>query len=282
VEHEARWLHLAGYCLRPGLGVALDDWRLRDVWRAFHTPLVHEREERVRVESWILWRRVAAGLRAGQQEELLKRIAPVLVPPSGRPVSWRKPPSPQEAVEMWRCAAVLERVAASAKVALGEALLARIERRDVRKDRLGYALWALARLGARQLVYGPAQNVVPPEVAAGWIHRLLATAAQRGGGAGPAGVAGLGAGITAEELGFALAQLARRTGDRARDLEDVLRERVVHWVAPLSTAARLRSLLRGTVPPLYSEQEQRALLGESLPPGLSLGVSAQCEPLLCE
>ena len=27
-EHERLWLNLAGFCLRPGFGYALDEWRI--------------------------------------------------------------------------------------------------------------------------------------------------------------------------------------------------------------------------------------------------------------
>ena len=37
--HEARWLNLVGYCLRPGYGMAVDDWRVAEVWRMIHGKL---------------------------------------------------------------------------------------------------------------------------------------------------------------------------------------------------------------------------------------------------
>ena len=30
-EHERLWLNLTGYCLRPGLGYALDEWRVEQL-----------------------------------------------------------------------------------------------------------------------------------------------------------------------------------------------------------------------------------------------------------
>ncbi len=33
-QHEARWLNLVGFCLRPGFGMAADDWRVEETWRA--------------------------------------------------------------------------------------------------------------------------------------------------------------------------------------------------------------------------------------------------------
>ncbi|MEZ4633525.1 MAG: hypothetical protein R2856_00825 [Caldilineaceae bacterium] len=34
-DHEARWLNLLGYCLRPGYGDPVDEWRMKQVWRLF-------------------------------------------------------------------------------------------------------------------------------------------------------------------------------------------------------------------------------------------------------
>jgi molecular chaperone DnaK (HSP70) len=36
-EHERVWLNLAGYCLRPGFGHPLDEWRIEQLWAMFET-----------------------------------------------------------------------------------------------------------------------------------------------------------------------------------------------------------------------------------------------------
>jgi hypothetical protein len=41
-EHERLWLNLAGYCLRPGLGDALDDWRIEQLCAAVARASVRE------------------------------------------------------------------------------------------------------------------------------------------------------------------------------------------------------------------------------------------------
>ncbi len=67
--HEARWMNLAGFCLRPGYGVAVDDWRVQQTWRLLHGKLIFAASQS-RTESLILWRRIAGGLTAGQQQQL--------------------------------------------------------------------------------------------------------------------------------------------------------------------------------------------------------------------
>ena len=39
--HETLWLNLAGYALRPGYGLALDDWRVAETWRALQGKIAH-------------------------------------------------------------------------------------------------------------------------------------------------------------------------------------------------------------------------------------------------
>src|SRR6185436_19503029 len=56
--HEARWLNLAGFALRPGYGMALDDWRVAQTWRLVQGKMVFAGPT-CRAEWWILWRRIA-------------------------------------------------------------------------------------------------------------------------------------------------------------------------------------------------------------------------------
>jgi molecular chaperone DnaK (HSP70) len=67
--HEARWLNLLGFGLRPGYGLAVDDWRVAETWRTLQGKLIHSTAV-CRAEWWILWRRIAGGLGAGQQQAI--------------------------------------------------------------------------------------------------------------------------------------------------------------------------------------------------------------------
>ena len=60
-QHESRWLNLIGYCLRPGYGVAVDDWRVASVWKALHFKLAfpdgcnaHRVDDHVATHRWRL------------------------------------------------------------------------------------------------------------------------------------------------------------------------------------------------------------------------------------
>src|SRR5262245_34976859 len=66
--HEARWLNLAGFLLRPGFGDPGDDLRVNRLWRVLGADLRHPRATQCRAEWWNLWKRMAGGLNARQQQ----------------------------------------------------------------------------------------------------------------------------------------------------------------------------------------------------------------------
>jgi hypothetical protein len=249
--HEARWLHLCGFCLRPGTGAPLDDWRAKQMWRIFNEDLVHPRAEQSRLAWWITWRRIAGGLSKGQQHQLYLRLAQLFLPGAQARKKWDEiKPSPEEAAEMLRCLANLERLSPEAKIPLGDELIRRLDSRKVRDD--GITLWALSRLGARVPLYGPLNAVVPASKAAAWLDALLAWEWPQ---------------ATAIKISLPIAQLARRTGDRARDLDDPARERIVTWLR--QAGADRAAVLVDQIVALEAREEYIAL-GDTLPPGLHL------------
>ena len=71
--HEARWLNLAGFFLRPGIGASMDDWRIEQIWKSVFGKLRFPQPDN-RLQLWILWRRIAAGLSSGRQIQLMEPI----------------------------------------------------------------------------------------------------------------------------------------------------------------------------------------------------------------
>ena len=104
--------------------------------------------------------------------------------------------------------------------------------------------WCLARLGARELFYGPANQVVPPAAATRWVQAL----------------------IPLEREAEALVTIARRTADPARDVSPVVLEQVRKAVSARPDAARLLAILEGEEA-LDSGALDR-MFGEELPSGL--------------
>src|SRR5207247_1366256 len=98
-----------------------------------------------------------------------------------------------------------------------------------------YLFWALTRLGARVLLYGPLNAIVHHQTVERWIDALLP----------------FEAGHASERMAwaFCLGQLARRTGQRALDVDDPHRHAVLaalrsqqvpaHWVQMVAEVAEL-------------------------------------------
>ena len=256
-RHESRWLNLAGYCLRPGVGYPLDEVRVKALWPAFHQGVRHTKDVQCWTEWWVLWRRVAAGLARPHHDEIYRRLVGFLISDKGGGAArkaGRPKPEPHELAEIWRCAASLERLTPDQKEALGQTLIKDLARAGARPGLAGYALWCLGRLGARVLLYGPANASVPRATAERWIEALLGRAAAPG--------------RESADMAFALGQLARVSGDRARDIDEELRTLVLARLAELGAEeTSLRSVRE--YHELETEQQGQAL-GDALPVGLRL------------
>ena len=255
-EHEARWLWTTGFALRPGYGLAVDDWRVAQTWRLlqakryFHGP-------RVRVEWLILWRRIAGGLTAGQQRSLAEPLtaplrAYLLALKGKKATPPRKPDfgfSGHESAEVWRLLGSLELLETVRKEEIAQAalILAPKEKTPAVQDAL---IWTIGRVGARVPMYGPLNVVVPAEAAAAWSRKLMDTNASE------------------ISIAFALMQLARKTGDRFRDVDPQTRRSILDWLDKANAAAHLRELV-AEGGKLAGEEEGR-MFGESLPRGLRL------------
>ena len=249
-EREQRWLHWLGFSLRPGCGAPLDAWRARRMWGVFNEGLAHGKSELVRLAWWITWRRVSGGLAKGQQEQLFDRLAPLLLPGArqAKKVAEAKP-SRQELAEMWRTVASLELLSPGQKGKLGDELAARLATRKGREEPAH--LWALSRLGARVLLYGPLNAVVSARKVSEWLTPLMT-----------------GDWPEPDKVAFALAQLGRRTGDRNRDLDDPTRARLLHAVRALPGGERAAVLVEQVVE--LEAREERVAMGDTLPAGLRL------------
>ena len=198
-------------------------------------------------DYWIMWRRVAGGLSGQYQATLYNRLRPVLLPAKGKVVY---KPGANELAEMWRAAASLERLDVKQKELLAQALLKSLRRSPVPT----YGFFALTRLGARVLLYGPLNAVVHHQLAETWLDAILPFTP--------------GNDSERRAWTFCLTQLARKSGQRALDLNDGHRHRVLevlrsvsapaHWIRMVEEVAELEG------------EEQTQMFGESLPIGLRL------------
>lgn len=250
-QHEARWLNLAGYALRPGYGFAVDDWRVAETWRNVRNRLAFPASQ---AESLILWRRIAGGLTTGQQ---LTIAEPLLASTrglhrrftGGKSTSTTAAIDPAQSAEVWRLLGSLELLPVPVKTELGNAIVDLLPKRKLETVRSAM-LWTLGRLGQRAPIYGPLNTLVPPSRANQWVDAVMDLA-------------------TDDPIAPLVAmQLARTTGDRHRDLEQSKRDQVARWLEAKNAANHLVELVRtgGTL----DEEERSQVFGESLPVGLRL------------
>ncbi len=240
---ESIWMNLLGFCLRPGIGESFDQQRMRQLWRLYPGGAAFARHPRVRLEWWIMWRRVAAGLTPGQQRQFFQDVSAFLLGKKGD----IKKVTPQEHLEIWMAVANMEKLYSKEKIELGRKLLAVTSVKKLKAQHL----WALSRLGARELLYGPADRVIPPAEVSKWIDQLISYSWSN-----------------PNTAGRIVSQLARKTGDRSRDLDENVQADVLDWMEQNDMPEDRKRRVREIVPLAY--QDQDAMFGESLPQGIIL------------
>ncbi|MHC9544992.1 MAG: Hsp70 family protein [Vulcanimicrobiota bacterium] len=248
--HEAAWLNCAGFSLRPGVGYPLDDWRITQLWQLFPHWLQFNKDSQCRLEWWIMWRRVAAGLPAEAQHTLFDRISPYYFSGKKHLKSFPGPlPTKVETGEILRMAAVLEGISIEHKILLGNYIMdSHLLRHESPQN-----FWALARIGARIPFSSSLHAVVTPGVIEEWLSRILAVAWRDFQGSGGA---------------FALVNMARLTGDRNRDIDETLRHEIIERLEREGCDEKLTAPLKEIVE--EKSEDQELIFGESLPRGLML------------
>ncbi len=246
-DHERLWFSLVGYCLRPGFGYPLDDWRVEQIFAVYGQALQFVNEPRNWAEWWTLWRRVAGGLDEAAQFTVYRDLAEFINPESAKRGNTATLAKKRGYEDMVRLAAVLERLPAATKAELGGWLLRRLEKPSEPAE----SWWALGRIGGRVPFHGSAHNVVPVATVDEWLDVVLCRDFKK-----------------EPHPAFAAALLARMSGDRERDIDSAPRQRVVErlraakapesWIAMVSEVKEL------------TEADEQRIFGEALPPGLKL------------
>jgi molecular chaperone DnaK (HSP70) len=245
-DHERVFWMLAGFCLRPGFGAALDERRVGKLVPLFEAGVAASAPPRSWQQFWIAWRRIVAGIGEETQTRLLGLLEPFWAPSELKLKPGKSLKSSAASYEMLELLASLERVPSERRQRLGDWLVERTFRdHDPR-------LWsALGRIGARVPGYASAHHVVAPSAAERWLAHLLSERWQDV----PA------AAVTA-------AQLARVTSDRARDVSPGVRAEVARRLQAIQAAPDLVATVVDYVPVV--DAERAAWFGEELPIGLRL------------
>ena len=240
VEHEEAWLILAGFLLRPGFGAPMDDVRIDALWQVRESGLFHP-SKAVKLQEYILWRRVAGGLSRQRQQNV---IAPELE-------KLRAQPSPPP--ELVLLAGSLERLDAVLKTELVERFIAAASTHAAQNKHFTHFLAALGSLLNRTPLYAGPETVVSRDLVAEAFDTL-----GKLDWSGPKLI----------ELQALFVRAARVVNDRSLDVPQSLRNRIADKLeragVPAAKTAPIRHYLA------MERAERVGLFGESLPPGLIL------------
>lgn len=246
-NHERVWLSLTGFCLRPGFGYPLDDWRVEQLWKTYSQGIQFVNEAQNWSEWWTLWRRVAGGLGSEAQERIFSDIAKYIDPAAARQPGVAKQVKTRGYDDIVRLAAVLERLPVDKKIQLGEWLLKRLQKASEPSQ----TWWAVGRIGARMPFHGSSHNVVSADRVCVWLKQIMAEDWKR-----------------TPQAGFAATLIARMSGDRARDIDEATRRQIIDKLklskAPSSWVDMVEQIRE------LDEREEKQIFGEALPPGLKL------------
>lgn len=250
--HEVRWLNFMGFSLRPGYGYAVDDWRVKQTWYIYQKGVVHQRNQACRAEWWIFWRRIAGGLTPGQQralsQNLISNLRMQYTGDSKKKTIPESKPGVHELAEIWRLVASLEHLQVTIKEEAGNLALKIVANRS--DSLVDAGIWAIGRLGARVPMYGPLNELVSSQTAAGWALQLISS------------------GHSTPSMQLALMQLCRKTGDRYRDIDEETRNKVVQFMKESSAGEHFIMLVQqGGV---LDEEDKSKIFGEQLPRGLRI------------
>lgn len=239
-DHEIRWMNLFGYCMRPGFGDGMDPKRVDAVWKIYKAGLVFRKNRQAACEWWILWRRLAGGLSAGRQRQVVQDAGSRIAPGKGARALG------QERIEIWMAIANMELIPVKEKMRWADLLVREIS--SIKPA--SHHFWALSRICARELFYGPVDRVIPPDRVEKWIRVLLD-----------------GNWKNSLPVGLALTQMARKTGDMGRDVDPKTADMVVNWLNG-HNMEKEADCVKTVVP--MKKTETGAIFGETLPAGIIL------------
>jgi molecular chaperone DnaK (HSP70) len=238
VEHEETWLILAGFLLRPGFGLAMDDLRVEQLWRICDEGLRFP-GKRTKLQEYVLWRRVAGGLSQQRQEALL----------AAEKIFERK----NVPAELIRMVGAFERIGQDRKRALVERFIETVVELASKKKHCAPYLAALGFLLSRTPFYAGPETIAPPalvEQAYEAFRRFDWKDAEF------------------SEVQTLFLRAARAVDDRRLDVPAALRSRIADKLEKCGITPVRTDRLRKVEP--LQRAERLSFYGEAVPPGLIL------------
>ncbi len=250
LDHERVWFQLVGFTVRPGFGAPGDDERGQKLAPLFAERLAFPKETRSWQQLFICFRRAAGGLSEASQLAIRNELDPYVAPAEAKKKKPKTPIPEGAESDLLDLLSYLERVPSARRVELAAWILERTwTRRDPR-------LWAaIGRLCARVPAYASMHHVVPATVAEKNLDQLLRDKW-----------------ADLPTAPRAAAELARMTGDRTRDVSDMIRRELLRRFEREKVDSSLVAMVREVVP--VKEAERATFFGERLPAGLRLDADA--------
>ena len=238
-EYEAAWLNAAGYFLRPGYGVTLDDFRIEQLWNIRELELSHPKEKFVREQYYIMWRRVSGGLGKGAQAALYAEVLPLLKT------------HVKQANEPFQMASTFELLPQPAKSELLGLLLEGAEQK--KEKHCEPYLWALGRLLSRVPLYAGEDAVMPPAAVEECFRRLKDWDWKT---------------PNLRHCTTLVALACRKINSRTLDVPPDLRAQVIEKMIASGAKEHLIEQVRSYLP--VKKEDLNLLFGETLPAGLAV------------
>jgi hypothetical protein len=245
-DHERLFFLLLGFGLRPGFGDPGDAARIERAFPLFDARLGFPDEAHNWQQFFIAWRRMAGGLTETMQTTLRDAMDPAIAPKEAKLKAPKRMPAHTD--ELLMMLASLERIAALRRATLGEWI---VERTWTDNDPRHWT--SLGRIGARVPLYASVHHVVPQKNVEAWLEKMLRLDWRK---------------VTT--AAHAAVQMARLTGDRARDVSERLREEVAKRLTTIGAKEPwIRAVREGET---VGDEERAQIFGEGLPIGLRLVV----------
>lgn len=245
--HERNWFTLAGFCLRPGFGATLDDWRIDQIWPLYEQGLQYAKEIASWTSWWTFWRRAAGGLNDSQQQQLFNDISIYIDPAALTKRKLIAELKNKSYEDMVRLVATLEQLSANTKAQLGDWLLERLKK----SSETPTSWWALGRLGTRIPFHGSAHNVIATDNIYLWLKPLLKTDWKKN-----------------THAAFAAVMLTRMSGDRSRDIDEHYRQLILDKLEAIKAPGSWLKMITEVIQ--LDDIETKRVFGEALPSGLKL------------
>ncbi|MEZ0296238.1 MAG: hypothetical protein ACAI35_07265, partial [Candidatus Methylacidiphilales bacterium] len=242
MEHEETWLGFTSYVLRPGFGAEGDAQRMDELWALKEAGLAFPGKDPCRLQSWILWRRVAGGLDAARQMAVMEPWLPAFA-------EGRKAPS----AELVRMAGALERLSLDVKRELLRKFIAEMVPAATKLAPCDPYLVAIARLLNRTPLHAGPESILPPELVEDAFNPL-----EKLDWTNPA----------LREVTPLFLRAARIVNVRGIDIDSSLRTRIVNKMESSEVPLDKIRPLEEFVP--IEKGDRAGIYGEALPPGLLL------------